>query len=56
MSGSLHDLSGLDRVIHEPARLMLVALLSSVEFGRLPIPAQRKRLDQGKLIRASIAA
>src|SRR3990170_3581162 len=31
MSSSVQKISGLNRVIHEPARLILVALLSSVE-------------------------
>lgn len=49
MSGSLRDISGLDRVIHEPARLMLVALLSSVESTDFLFLLKESNLTKGNL-------
>ena len=49
MSGSLQNLSGLDRVIHEPARLMLVALLSSVESADFLFLLKESGLTKGNL-------
>lgn len=49
MSSSLHNLSGLDRVIHEPARLMLVALLSSVESADFLFLLKESGLTKGNL-------
>ncbi|HUH98996.1 MAG TPA: transcriptional regulator [Anaerolineales bacterium] len=49
MSGSLQDLSGLDRVIHEPARLLLVALLSSVESADFLFLLKESSLSRGNL-------
>jgi DNA-binding transcriptional ArsR family regulator len=49
MSGSLQDLSGLDRVIHEPARLMLMALLSSVESADFLFLLKESGLTKGNL-------
>jgi DNA-binding HxlR family transcriptional regulator len=49
MSGSLRDISGLDRVIHEPARLMLVALLSSVESADFLFLLKESNLTKGNL-------
>ena len=49
MSGSLQNLSGLDRVIHEPARLMLVALLSSVESADFLFLLKESDLTKGNL-------
>lgn len=49
MTGSLQDLSGLDRVIHEPARLMLVALLSSVESADFLFLLKESSLTKGNL-------
>ena len=49
MSGSLQDLSGVDRVIHEPARLMLVALLSSVESADFLFLLKESALTKGNL-------
>lgn len=31
MEGRIQDLAAIDRIIHEPARLMVVALLAAVE-------------------------
>ncbi len=49
MSSSLQNLSGLDRVIHEPARLMLVALLSSVELADFLFLLKESGLTKGNL-------
>jgi DNA-binding HxlR family transcriptional regulator len=49
MSGSLQNLTGLDRVIHEPARLLLVALLSSVESADFLFLLKESRLTRGNL-------
>ena len=49
MTGSLQNLSGLDRVIHEPARLMLVALLSSVESADFLFLLKESSLTKGNL-------
>jgi DNA-binding HxlR family transcriptional regulator len=49
MSGSLQNLTGLDRVIHEPARLMLVALLSSVESADFLFLLRESGLTKGNL-------
>ncbi len=49
MSGSLQSISGLDRVIHEPARLMIVALLSSVESADFLFLLKESGLTKGNL-------
>ena len=49
MSGSLQNLSGLDRVIHEPARLMLVALLFSIESADFLFLLKESGLTKGNL-------
>ena len=49
MSPSLQNLSSLDRVIHEPARLMLVALLSSVESADFLYLLKESELTKGNL-------
>ncbi|HUI88484.1 MAG TPA: transcriptional regulator [Anaerolineales bacterium] len=49
MSGSLQNLSGLDRVIHEPARLMLVALLSTIESADFLFLLKESGLTKGNL-------
>jgi DNA-binding HxlR family transcriptional regulator len=49
MSGSRQNLSGLDRVIHEPARLTLVALLSSVESADFLFLLKESELTKGNL-------
>jgi DNA-binding HxlR family transcriptional regulator len=49
MTGSLQDLSGLDRVIHEPARLMLMALLSSVDSVDFLFLLKESGLTKGNL-------
>ena len=49
MTGSLQDLSGLDRVIHEPARLMLAALLFSVASADFLFLLKESGLTKGNL-------
>ncbi|MBN2084894.1 MAG: transcriptional regulator [Anaerolineales bacterium] len=49
MTGRLRNLSELDRVIHEPARLLLVALLSSVESADFLFLLKESRLTKGNL-------
>lgn len=49
MSASVQNLSGLDRVIHEPARLMLVALLSAVESADFLYLLKESELTKGNL-------
>ncbi len=49
MSPSVQNLSGLDRVIHEPARLMLVTLLSVVESADFLYLLKESDLTKGNL-------
>jgi len=49
MTGPLRNISDLDRVIHEPARLLLVALLSSVESADFLFLLKESRLTKGNL-------
>jgi len=49
MSNSPQNLSGLDRVIHEPARLTLVALLSSVKSADFLYLLKESGLTKGNL-------
>jgi DNA-binding HxlR family transcriptional regulator len=49
MTETLHHLSDLDRVIHEPARLLLVALLSSVESADFLFLLKESQLTKGNL-------
>ena len=49
MSGSLQNISGLDRVIHEPARLTIVALLSSVKSADFLFLLKESGLTKGNL-------
>lgn len=49
MSGPLEGISTLDRVIHEPARLLLVALLSSVESADFLFLLKESKLTKGNL-------
>ncbi len=49
MSGSVQGISGLDRIIHEPARLMLMALLSSVESADFLFLLKESGLSKGNL-------
>ena len=49
MTEQFPDLLGLDRVIHEPARLLLVALLSSVESADFLFLLKESGLTKGNL-------
>ncbi len=49
MSASLQNISGLDRVIHEPARLTLVALLSSIASADFLFLLKESGLTKGNL-------
>ena len=49
MTKAYHNLSDLDRVIHEPSRLLLVALLSSVESADFLFLLKESRLTKGNL-------
>ncbi len=49
MSGSLQSISGLDRIIHEPARLMIMALLSTVESADFLFLLKESSLTKGNL-------
>jgi DNA-binding HxlR family transcriptional regulator len=49
MSGSLQNITGLDRVIHEPARLTIVALLSSVASADFLFLLKESGLTKGNL-------
>ncbi len=49
MTGQLRNLSELDRVIHEPSRLMLVALLSAVDSADFLFLLKESRLTKGNL-------
>ena len=49
MSEPLRSINDLDRVIHEPARLLLVALLSSVESADFLFLLKESGLTKGNL-------
>jgi DNA-binding HxlR family transcriptional regulator len=49
MSSSLQDLPGLDRLIHEPARLTIMALLSSVASADFLFLLKESGLTKGNL-------
>ncbi|MBN1438066.1 MAG: transcriptional regulator [Anaerolineales bacterium] len=49
MTGQLRGLAELNRVIHEPSRLLLVALLSSVESADFLFLLKESRLTKGNL-------
>ena len=49
MTGPLRDISELDRVIHEPARLLLMALLSPVDSADFLFLLKESRLTKGNL-------
>lgn len=49
MSRSLQDISGLDRVIHEPARLTIMALLSSITSADFLFLLKESGLTKGNL-------
>ena len=49
MSEPIRNLTNLDRVIHEPSRLLLVALLSSVESADFLWLLKESHLTKGNL-------
>jgi DNA-binding HxlR family transcriptional regulator len=49
MTEPLRDISELDRVIHEPARLLLMALLSPVDSADFLFLLKESRLTKGNL-------
>jgi DNA-binding transcriptional ArsR family regulator len=49
MSAKIQRLAGIDRVIHEPARLMIVALLAAVVEADFQYLRQATGLTQGNL-------
>lgn len=49
MSRSIQNLSGLDRVIHEPARLTIMALLSSIASADFLFLLKESGLTKGNL-------
>jgi DNA-binding PadR family transcriptional regulator len=49
MNSGLSNISDVDRVIHEPSRLLLVALLSSVESADFLFLLKESRLTKGNL-------
>ncbi len=49
MSRAIQDVASLDRVIHEPARLVLVALLSPVESADFLFLLTESKLTKGNL-------
>lgn len=48
-SGNLPDVAAIDRLIHEPARLLLMALLSVVESADFLFLKRQTSLTQGNL-------
>lgn len=49
MSDDLRGLTGLDRLIHEPARLLIVTILSSVESADFLFLQRETDLTKGNL-------
>jgi len=49
MTEPSRNINDLDRVIHEPARLLLVALLSSVESADFLFLLKESQLTKGNL-------
>ncbi len=49
MSSSLQDIPGLDRLIHEPARLTIMALLSSIASADFLFLLKESGLTKGNL-------
>ena len=49
MSKRIQQLAGVDRTIHEPARLMIVALLAAVEEADFQYLHQATSLTKGNL-------
>jgi DNA-binding MarR family transcriptional regulator len=49
MGSELHGLGDLDRLIHEPARLLIVTILSSVEKADFLFLQRETKLTKGNL-------
>ena len=49
MSNELHGLGDLDRIIHEPARLLILTILSSVEKADFLFLQRETKLTKGNL-------
>lgn len=49
MSGKLQELTGVDRLIHEPARLMIVSILSAVDQADFLYLLNESGLTRGNL-------
>lgn len=49
MSTAIQQLAGIDRIVHEPARLMIVALLAQVEEADFQYLLQATGLTKGNL-------
>jgi len=49
MSEKIQTLAGIDRIVHEPARLMIVALLAAVEEADFQYLHQATGLTKGNL-------
>jgi DNA-binding transcriptional ArsR family regulator len=49
MSQQIQKISGIDRIVHEPARLMIVALLAAVEEADFQYLHQATGLTKGNL-------
>ena len=49
MSAEIQKLAGVDRIIHEPARLMIVALLAAVKEADFQYLHQSTQLTKGNL-------
>ncbi len=49
MQGDLRDLIGVDRVVHEPARLLILALLSEAECADFLYLLRQTGLTKGNL-------
>jgi DNA-binding transcriptional ArsR family regulator len=49
MSSDLHGIGDLDRIIHEPARLLIVTILSNVERADFLFLQRETKLTKGNL-------
>jgi DNA-binding MarR family transcriptional regulator len=49
MNNLVRDINGLDRVVHEPARLMIVTILSVVEAADFVYLLHETELNKGTL-------
>jgi len=52
MSNNFRALTDVDRVIHEPARTMIIAILYNLESADFSLPAARSRADERESLRA----